>query len=69
MCELPTNNIGTNVHDLGLALAVLLAGLNQFFFFRYPSVSVSGYVAVLLSLPMGNAWAAVRFHALGANSA
>jgi hypothetical protein len=68
MCELPTKNTGTNVLDLGLALAILLAGLNQFFFFRYPSVSVSGYVAVLLSLPMGRAWAAVRFHAVRTNS-
>ncbi|KAG6373666.1 OPT oligopeptide transporter [Boletus reticuloceps] len=44
---------------LGLVFAVLLAGLNQFFFFRYPSVSVSGYVAVLISLPVGRAWAAL----------
>ncbi|KAI9462115.1 OPT oligopeptide transporter [Boletus coccyginus] len=44
---------------MGLALAVLLSGLNQFFFFRYPSVGVSGFVAVLISLPVGRAWAAV----------
>jgi hypothetical protein len=68
MCELPTKNTATNAYDLGLALAILLAGLNQFFFFRYPSVSVSEYVAVLLALPMGRAWAAVRSHAIHANS-
>lgn len=42
-------------------MTVVLAALNQFFFFRYPSVSISGYVAVLISLPIGRAWAAVRF--------
>ncbi|KAF8452243.1 OPT oligopeptide transporter [Boletus edulis BED1] len=44
---------------LGLVFAVLLSGLNQFFFFRYPSVNISGYVAVLISLPFGRAWAAL----------
>ena len=52
----------TNVHDQGLAFAILLSGFNQFFFFRFPSVSISGFVAVLISLPMGRAWAAVCFH-------
>lgn len=52
----------TNVLDQGLALTVLLAGLNQFFFFRYPSVSISNFVAVLISLPLGRAWATVCFH-------
>ncbi|KAI9462088.1 OPT oligopeptide transporter [Boletus coccyginus] len=44
---------------MGLTFAILLSGLNQFFFFRYPSVSVSGMVPILLSLPMGRLWAAV----------
>ncbi|KAF8552645.1 small oligopeptide transporter, partial [Imleria badia] len=44
---------------LGLAFTILLSGLNQFFSFRYPSVTVSGFVAVLISLPMGRAWAAI----------
>ena len=44
-------------------MTILLAGLNQFFFFRYPSVTVSSYVAILISLPFGRAWAAVRFRA------
>lgn len=47
--------------DQGIILTVLLAGLNQFFFFRYPSITISGFVSVLVALPMGRAWAAVRF--------
>ena len=46
-------------------MTVLLAGLNQFFSFRYPSVTLSSYVAVLISLPLGRAWATVRFVAVG----
>jgi hypothetical protein len=33
-------------------------GLNQFFFFRFPSVTIGGIVAQLLSFPMGRAAAA-----------
>ncbi|KAJ7915874.1 small oligopeptide transporter [Mycena leptocephala] len=33
-------------------------GLNQFFFFRFPSVNITGIVAQLLSYPMGRAAAA-----------
>ncbi|KDQ52957.1 hypothetical protein JAAARDRAFT_61547 [Jaapia argillacea MUCL 33604] len=43
---------------LGLAWAVLLPGINQFFFFRYPSVGISGIVAQLVTFPIGRAWAA-----------
>lgn len=32
-------------------------GLNQFFYFRYPSVTILGIVAQLLTFPMGRAWA------------
>ncbi|KZS90265.1 OPT oligopeptide transporter [Sistotremastrum niveocremeum HHB9708] len=42
---------------IGLAWAIVVPGLNQFFFFRFPSVGVSGLVAQLLSFPMGRAWA------------
>ncbi|KZT18817.1 small oligopeptide transporter [Neolentinus lepideus HHB14362 ss-1] len=42
---------------LGIAWAVLIPGLNQFFFFRYPSVTISGLVAQLLSFPLGRFWA------------
>ncbi|KAH0835722.1 OPT oligopeptide transporter [Lanmaoa asiatica] len=55
--SIPASTIRTWV--IGLTWAVILSGLNQFFFFRFPSVSVSGFVAVLISLPMGRAWAAV----------
>ncbi|KAH7096464.1 OPT oligopeptide transporter [Auriculariales sp. MPI-PUGE-AT-0066] len=36
----------------------VVPGLNQFFYFRYPSVTITGIVAQLLSFPMGRAWAA-----------
>lgn len=42
---------------IGLIFAILLAGLNQFFFFRYPSVYLSNLFAQLLSFPIGRIWA------------
>ncbi|KAF8151800.1 OPT oligopeptide transporter [Crassisporium funariophilum] len=42
---------------LGLIWAIIIPGLNQFFFFRYPSVTVTGIVAQLLIFPLGRAWA------------
>jgi OPT family small oligopeptide transporter len=42
---------------LGIIWAIIVPGLNQFFFFRYPSVTVTGIVAQLLSFPIGRAWA------------
>ena len=56
----PNERADFNV-SVGPVMTILLAGLNQFFFFRYPSVTVGAYVAVLISLPLGRAWAAVRF--------
>jgi OPT family small oligopeptide transporter len=44
---------------IGLFWAILLPGLNQFFFFRWPSITISGLVAQLLSFPMGRAWAKI----------
>ncbi|KAN0111238.1 OPT oligopeptide transporter domain containing protein [Russula decolorans] len=38
---------------VGLIWAVLIPGVNQFFFFRYPSITISS----LLSLPICEAWA------------
>ncbi|KAG9121639.1 hypothetical protein FRC07_002336, partial [Ceratobasidium sp. 392] len=38
---------------LGLIWAIVLPGLNQFFFFRYPSVTIGNLVAQLLAYPMG----------------
>ncbi|GLB36767.1 putative oligopeptide transporter [Lyophyllum shimeji] len=43
---------------IGIAWAVLIPGVNQFFFFRFPSVTVTGIVAQLLSFPVGRAAAA-----------
>ena len=43
---------------IGIAFAIILPGLNQFFFFRYPSVQISGIVGQLLSFPVGRAAAA-----------
>ncbi|OCH85567.1 OPT oligopeptide transporter [Obba rivulosa] len=42
---------------LGIIWAIIIPGMNQFFFFRFPSVTVSGIVAQLLSFPVGRAWA------------
>jgi OPT family small oligopeptide transporter len=42
---------------IGLIWAIIIPGLNQFFFFRYPSVQVTGIVAQLLSFPLGRVWA------------
>ncbi|TDL22377.1 small oligopeptide transporter [Rickenella mellea] len=44
---------------LGLIWAIILPGVNQFFFFRYPAVTISSLVAQLLSFPLGRLWAAV----------
>jgi hypothetical protein len=44
---------------LGFFWVIIIPGLNQFFFFRYPSVNITGIVAQLLSFPMGRFWAAV----------
>ncbi|KIJ32419.1 hypothetical protein M422DRAFT_76535 [Sphaerobolus stellatus SS14] len=42
---------------LGLIAAIIIPGLNQFFFFRYPSVNVGSLVAQLLFFPVGRFWA------------
>jgi OPT family small oligopeptide transporter len=44
---------------LGIIFAILIPGLNQFFFFRYPSVTINAMVAQLISFPLGRAWARV----------
>ncbi|KIO25491.1 hypothetical protein M407DRAFT_210540 [Tulasnella calospora MUT 4182] len=42
---------------IGIVWAILIPGLNQFFFFRYPSVTIGPLVAQLLSFPIGRAFA------------
>jgi hypothetical protein len=54
--SIPTTTLRTWV--LGLAWAIVMPGVNQFFFFRYPSVPITGIVAQLLSFPIGRLWAA-----------
>jgi hypothetical protein len=64
MGDRPVLGYVTNVY-MGSAIminsttAILLPGLNQFFFFRWPSITISGLVAQLLSFPMGRAWAKI----------
>ncbi|KAF4573388.1 hypothetical protein EYR40_003531 [Pleurotus pulmonarius] len=43
----------------GMIWAIIIPGLNQFFYFRYPSVTIGGIVAQLLSFPVGRAWATI----------
>ncbi|KAF8257803.1 OPT oligopeptide transporter protein-domain-containing protein [Lactarius quietus] len=42
---------------LGIICAVLPAGINQFFFFRYPTVFIDGIIPLLVSFPIGKLWA------------
>jgi hypothetical protein len=44
---------------IGFIWAIIVPGLNQFFFFRYPAVNITGTVAQLLSFPMGRLWAKI----------
>lgn len=41
---------------LGICWAILIPGMNQFFYLRYPSVAIGGLVAQLLVFPIGRAW-------------
>ncbi|KAI0779970.1 OPT oligopeptide transporter [Fomes fomentarius] len=52
---MPASSLRTWV--LGLIWAIIIPGMNQFFFFRFPSVTVGGIVAQLISFPIGRAWA------------
>ena len=42
---------------LGLMLAVVIAGVNQFLHFRYPNVLIGTTTAQLISFPLGTLWA------------
>ncbi|KAJ6559317.1 OPT oligopeptide transporter [Mycena sp. CBHHK59/15] len=54
--DMPVTTLRTWV--IGLAWAIIIPGLNQFFFFRFPSVNITAIVAQLLSFPVGRAAAA-----------
>ncbi|KAH8981414.1 small oligopeptide transporter [Lactarius akahatsu] len=42
---------------IGIMWAILIPGVNQFFFFRFPSVTITQIVPQLLSFPICKAWA------------
>ncbi|KAI0827216.1 small oligopeptide transporter [Trametes gibbosa] len=42
---------------LGILWAIIIPGVNEFYYFRYPSIMVTGIVAQLVSFPIGRAWA------------
>ncbi|KAF8265720.1 OPT oligopeptide transporter [Lactarius quietus] len=42
---------------LGIIWAVLIPGVNQFFYFRYPSVVIDGLIPLFVSFPIGMLWA------------
>ncbi|KAN0129006.1 oligopeptide transporter [Lactarius tabidus] len=42
---------------IGLMWAILIPGVNQFFYFRYPSVNITQIVPQLLTFPICKAWA------------
>ncbi|KAE8216747.1 hypothetical protein CF327_g119 [Tilletia walkeri] len=44
---------------IGIVMSILLAGLNEFFSYRYPSVSISSLVAQVVVFPVGVFFAAV----------
>lgn len=51
--EMPVSTL--RVWVIGILWAIIIPGMNQFFFFRYPSVLVGGIIAQLLSFPIGQA--------------
>lgn len=53
---------------LGMFWATILSGVNQFFFFRYPNVTIPSIIAQLLSYPMGRAMAKVLPNKFGLNN-
>ena len=54
--DMPVSTFRTWV--LGLIFAIIMPGLNQFFFFRFPAVQISPIAAQLLVFPFGRAAAA-----------
>lgn len=52
--SLPVNTV--RMWTISIGLATLIAGVDAFFKMRYPSVSVSAIVALLLAYPLGNIW-------------
>ncbi|CAL1707442.1 unnamed protein product [Somion occarium] len=55
--DIPVNSLRAWV--IGIILAIVIPGMNQFFFFRFPSVTVGPIVAQLISFPVGRLWARI----------
>ncbi|KAH7907731.1 OPT oligopeptide transporter [Hygrophoropsis aurantiaca] len=55
--DMPVNTVRAWV--IGILWTILISGSSQFFVLRIPSVSISSFVVILLSLPMGRLWARV----------
>ncbi|KAI5124229.1 hypothetical protein M0805_005078 [Coniferiporia weirii] len=53
--EMPASTMRAWV--MGILCAIIFPGLNQFMFFRWPTVTVGQLVAVLISYPVGRLWA------------
>ncbi|KAI0667564.1 small oligopeptide transporter [Trametes maxima] len=53
--DMPVSTI--RAWTIGLIWSIIIPGMNQFFFFRYPAITVGGIVAQLLSFPLGRLWA------------
>ncbi|KAI0739686.1 OPT oligopeptide transporter [Daedaleopsis nitida] len=53
--DMPVNTL--RAWTIGILWSVILPGLNQFLFFRYPAITVTGITAQLLSYPLGRLWA------------
>ncbi|TBU44627.1 OPT oligopeptide transporter [Dichomitus squalens] len=53
--SMPINTLRAWV--LGILWAIIIPGVNEFYYFRYPSIMVTGIVAQLISFPLGRAWA------------
>ncbi|KAF9531386.1 small oligopeptide transporter [Crepidotus variabilis] len=52
--DMPASTIRAWV--LGIAFSVIIPGMNQFFYLRYPTLTVAGLVAQLLAFPVGRLW-------------
>ncbi|KAF8510486.1 OPT oligopeptide transporter [Gautieria morchelliformis] len=52
--DMPANTLRAWV--IGIMFAILVPGLNQFFFFRFPSITIQTIAAQLMIFPVGRLW-------------
>jgi hypothetical protein len=64
--EMPTSTV--RAWTLGLIWAILLSGMNQFFYFRYPSVVIGGVSFDLQGRFMIDKFTSLYKHSLSPNS-